>query len=307
MLIGLAAGSGGHLAQLDLIRRDLRPSHRTYWMTDRTPQSESLLSGERVVWVPHSVPRKLGWVLLNAIHLARSMPRDTNVVISTGAGVAISCALVLLLRGFRPLIYIESATRVTSLSATGRVLQWFPNVRTYAQHEELTNLRWRRRRSVLQGFRTTAKVSGQSHGPLRVLVTVGANQEAGFARMIDAVYALMPASWPVVWQTGPTDVSHLSINARAFMPFDELAREVELADVIVSHAGTGSILTALRAGKMPIVIARDGASAEHVDDHQAQLADHAERMGLVLKRSALDLSLGDFRTAASKTVMFLRS
>ncbi len=41
---------------------------------------------------------------------------------------------------------------------------------------------------------------------------------------------------------------------------------------MISHAGTGSILTALQLGKRPIVVPRRAAHGEHVDGHQDDLA-----------------------------------
>ena len=38
------------------------------------------------------------------------------------------------------------------------------------------------------------------------------------------------------------------------------------ADVVISHAGVGSALTALRCGKRPILVPREAARGEHVDD-----------------------------------------
>lgn len=40
------------------------------------------------------------------------------------------------------------------------------------------------------------------------------------------------------------------------------------ADVVVCHGGPGSIFLAVRCGHRPIVVARDPALGEHIDDHQ---------------------------------------
>jgi UDP-N-acetylglucosamine transferase subunit ALG13 len=52
------------------------------------------------------------------------------------------------------------------------------------------------------------------------------------------------------------------------------------ADIVVSHAGAGSALSALRAGRMPLIASRRAALGEAGDDHQQELADELMRRGL---------------------------
>jgi hypothetical protein len=49
--------------------------------------------------------------------------------------------------------------------------------------------------------------------------------------------------------------------------------EIDQADVVISHAGVGSLHTALRAGHTPIVFARRARVGEHVNDHQVELVE----------------------------------
>jgi len=43
------------------------------------------------------------------------------------------------------------------------------------------------------------------------------------------------------------------------------------ADVVVTHAGVGSVLCAREAGHVPVVVPRLHRFGEHVDDHQLEL------------------------------------
>jgi hypothetical protein len=45
------------------------------------------------------------------------------------------------------------------------------------------------------------------------------------------------------------------------------------ADIVISHAGVGSIHTALRYGHSPLVFARQARLGEHVNDHQIELVE----------------------------------
>ncbi len=66
------------------------------------------------------------------------------------------------------------------------------------------------------------------------------------------------------------------------LPYDELATHVREARVVVSHAGVGSVLTALRNGRRPIVVPRLERYGEAVDDHQLAFGRRLHELGLVV-------------------------
>jgi UDP-N-acetylglucosamine transferase subunit ALG13 len=51
--------------------------------------------------------------------------------------------------------------------------------------------------------------------------------------------------------------------------FAQLQRD---ADLIISHAGTGALVGALKLGKKVIAVPRLAKYGEHIDDHQTQIA-----------------------------------
>lgn len=65
------------------------------------------------------------------------------------------------------------------------------------------------------------------------------------------------------------------------VPHDVLARMLRDADVVVCHGGPGTIADARTAGHLPIVLPRDPALGEHVDDHQVRFAAWASRKSLI--------------------------
>ena len=103
-----------------------------------------------------------------------------------------------------------------------------------------------------------------------IFVTVGSSH-IPFRRLIDALGAL-PVDELVV-QHGPADAPPAAGRAVPFMPFAEVLEYVEAADVVISHAGVGSITCALRAGHTPLVVPRLKRYGETVDDHQVELVD----------------------------------
>lgn len=89
-------------------------------------------------------------------------------------------------------------------------------------------------------------------------------------------------------------------DSEAYLPFDRFVRTLETADVVVSHAGTGSIMLCRRYGRIPIVVPRLRSLGEHVDDHQVAFARlMAQQCEIVLAESrnelfvALDRALAD--------------
>ena len=291
----LVATSGGHLTQLHLLRPRIARDSDVVWVTDLTAQSVSLLAGERVVPLPNRPPRAYLGVLRDAARLRREFRRRrVEHVYSTGAQMALSAMLAARAVGV-PFSYIESGTRVRELSATGRVLERVPGIHRYVQYPFGANDRWRFAISVFEGFRVES--APPRSGPPRVVVTVGGNAHYGFDRLVRHLHAVIPAHWPVLWQVGPSDFSDLGIDAVASLPSAELRDAIEQADVVVSHAGTGSILTALSLGHKPIVVPRRAAHGEHVDGHQDDLAGYVEAEGLAIVREADALTLDDLEEA----------
>lgn len=102
-----------------------------------------------------------------------------------------------------------------------------------------------------------------------IFVTVGTHGQP-FERLLAQVGRL-PELDRVVIQYGPGAPPQGVGRAAAFMPFGEIEECLAAADVVVTHAGVGSILCARRAGHVPIVVPRYHELGEHVDDHQVEL------------------------------------
>jgi UDP-N-acetylglucosamine transferase subunit ALG13 len=66
-----------------------------------------------------------------------------------------------------------------------------------------------------------------------------------------------------------------------FLDFPELLEYVRAARVVVSHAGVGSVMTAVAEGKRPVVVPRLVRHGEAVDDHQLPFARRLHGAGLV--------------------------
>lgn len=59
----------------------------------------------------------------------------------------------------------------------------------------------------------------------------------------------------------------------AMKPQNEIEEYMKNADIIITHSGTGSIITALKLNKRLIIVPRLKEYGEHVDNHQIELAE----------------------------------
>jgi UDP-N-acetylglucosamine transferase subunit ALG13 len=255
-----------------------------------------------VEFVPYVGVRSVPDVLRCIPYARRLMERrKLTRAVSTGSGIALGYLPYLASRGVE-CHYIESATRVSGPSLTGRVLQWVPRVRTYTQYPSWSDRWWGYAGSVFDGYEP-AVVARAPDAVVRVVVTVGAASQYPFRRLFEHLAPLlapdgalaqatgMPVQ--VLWQTGETQVGDLPIQATPVLPAAELAAELGRADVVISHAGTGSALATLDAGRYPILAIRDSARGEQVDNHQYELATELAHRGLAMRRDANSITIED--------------
>jgi UDP-N-acetylglucosamine transferase subunit ALG13 len=102
-----------------------------------------------------------------------------------------------------------------------------------------------------------------------IFATVGSTQ-IPFERLVRALGSL-PGEELLI-QHGPVEPSPGAMRSTAFMQFPEVIESMEQADVVVCHAGAGSILCALRVGHTPVVVPRLKRYQETVDDHQVEFS-----------------------------------
>lgn len=125
-----------------------------------------------------------------------------------------------------------------------------------------------------------------------IFVTVGA--QMAFDRLVGWVdaWAIANDRHDVVAQIGPSTLEPKRLQVLPFLDPPEFRRTMEAADVIVSHAGMGTILTALELGKPILVVPRLGDLAETRNDHQVASAERFAADGLLLvARSEEELAL----------------
>lgn len=114
-----------------------------------------------------------------------------------------------------------------------------------------------------------------------VLVTLGTQKEQ-FTRLLDYIENSNIKD-EIIVQAGHTQYNSKKMKIFDFIPYEEMSKYIKKADLIISHAGTGSILMPLKQGKKIIACARLKKYGEHVDDHQLQLIEVFRDEGYVLE------------------------
>lgn len=114
-----------------------------------------------------------------------------------------------------------------------------------------------------------------------IFVTVGT--QGRFDRLIQAIdeWAGARGRADIFAQTGPSDFRPEHIHSAPFVGADEFRQHVEVASLIVAHAGMGSIITALELGKTILVMPRRADLGEHRNNHQIATARRLSENGRI--------------------------
>lgn len=114
-----------------------------------------------------------------------------------------------------------------------------------------------------------------------IFVTVGGQMP--FDRLIRTVddWACSRARSDVFAQIGPSHFRAKAIETTHFIDSIDFRKRFEAANLIVAHAGMGTIITALECGKPIIVMPRRGKLRETRNDHQVAMATHLLEQGRV--------------------------
>lgn len=135
-----------------------------------------------------------------------------------------------------------------------------------------------------------------------IFVTVGAQMP--FDRLIRAVdqWAGQRGRSDVFAQIGTTKLEPCHIDWTHFLPPIEFRKRVEQANLLVAHAGMGSIITGLELGKMILVMPRRGDLQETRNDHQIATAIQFRAQGRVQVAAdeiELPIRLDEFTTLSN--------
>ena len=123
---------------------------------------------------------------------------------------------------------------------------------------------------------------------LSTFVSLG-NALQPFARLLEGIGRLATQlPQPIIVQHGHTPFHDGACLPAPFLGMDEFIEHIHDADLLIMHAGAGSIMHAVEAGKVPVVMPRRAAFGEHVNDHQVEFAQALAEAGKVVMANTPD-------------------
>lgn len=117
-----------------------------------------------------------------------------------------------------------------------------------------------------------------------IFLTLG-SQKFQFNRLLSYVDDLINqgiVSEEVFAQTGYSDYVPKYFRHSSFLSRDSFVNNLDQATTVITHAGTGAIVTAIKSEKKVIAVPRLSKYGEHVDDHQVELVSAFRKQGLIL-------------------------
>ncbi len=91
-------------------------------------------------------------------------------------------------------------------------------------------------------------------------------------KLLDEYVKLGKIKEEVIAQRGNSDYIPKNFESFEFLDKDTFDSYIKKANIVVTHSGVGSIITALKSKKPVIVFPRLKKYGEHVDDHQLDIA-----------------------------------
>ncbi len=132
-----------------------------------------------------------------------------------------------------------------------------------------------------------------------IFVTLG-NQNFQFNRLLEKLEASIRdniINEQVVAQIGETNFKSDLFETVNFLGKEDFDNYITKSSFVISHAGTGSIISCLKKRKKIIVAARQSSFGEHIDDHQIEILNAFVEKKLII---GLNNDLSDFQDKINK-------
>ncbi|MEE3420695.1 MAG: PssE/Cps14G family polysaccharide biosynthesis glycosyltransferase [Lachnospiraceae bacterium] len=116
-----------------------------------------------------------------------------------------------------------------------------------------------------------------------VFISVG-TQKFPFDRLLEAVDRCIAEGVikdEVFAQTGNCRYEPLYYKCSRFLDQVEYKELMKRSDLVITHAGTGAIIGAVKDHKKVIAVPRYAKYGEHIDNHQTQVLSAFEEMGYI--------------------------
>lgn len=122
---------------------------------------------------------------------------------------------------------------------------------------------------------------------MKILVTIGSMVEKKFTRLFTIIDELCEEGvldgTQVTAQEGFDNYQSTRFCCFDMMPNEAFKQLIDQCDLIIAHAGIGTVISCIKKGKKVIIFPRMAKYDEHYDDHQLELAELFTKKGYVLQ------------------------
>ena len=117
-----------------------------------------------------------------------------------------------------------------------------------------------------------------------VFITLGTqgNQFQRCLKMVEELIDELHPKQEFVAQLGNTKYKSDKIKCLDFVPEAEFKEMIGKADIVITHAGSGALFSAIKQGKKAIAVARLHKYKEMANDHQTELVRKLTEGGYIL-------------------------
>lgn len=136
-----------------------------------------------------------------------------------------------------------------------------------------------------------------------IFITLG-SQKFQFNRLLEAVDKMIEdgiINDKVYAQCGNSSYTPKNYDSVDFLNRDQFGKIMEQSDLVITHAGTGAIIGAVKRGKKVIAVPRKKEYNEHVDNHQVQIVDEFAQMNIIEPCYSVDKLEDAYINVMSKT------
>lgn len=117
---------------------------------------------------------------------------------------------------------------------------------------------------------------------MRIFVMFG-TQDKRFDRLLNTILeSKFVKKNDVYVQLGYTKGIYQGINCREYYSEEELNHQIKIADLIITHAGVGAIVSSLKQKKRTIVVPRLAKYKEQNNDHQVQIMERFDKQCYII-------------------------
>lgn len=123
-----------------------------------------------------------------------------------------------------------------------------------------------------------------------IFVILG-TQKFQFNRLLEKIDILIEKnviSEKIFAQIGYSTYEPKKYEFKKFLDSEEFKNKIKEANLVITHAGTGAIISALQNNKKVIAVPRLAKFGEHVDDHQKEICKAMKIKGYIEVAEEID-------------------